>query len=157
VEAIIAILDPVLVILKQLGLNESFWSLFVLFFVTYQLLGNLYFKPFLKLFEQRHKKTVEDRQSAEKLTHQAEAKFEEYRVRMAEERSASKRELETAVEQARKEESTLLSQARDEAKRVTQEAAENVARQRDQLVKQLELDVEILARTISEKLIARKV
>ncbi len=143
--------------IEQLGLDQSLFVLLAIVSVLYFILTPLYFRPFLRLFALRHKRTVEDREAAENMVKQADAKLEEYKKRLSEERQAAKRELDAALEQAKKEEAALLGAARDEARKITHEAAESVAKQRDQLRKQLELDVEVLARNISEKLISRKV
>jgi F-type H+-transporting ATPase subunit b len=143
-------------ILDQLGLNNTFFIEFGIFAVTFLILGNVFFKPFMKLIEARHKKTVEDRESAEKLMAQATSKLEEYKRILAEERLAAKKGYDLALAEARKQEDELLGQARDEAKRITQEALDSVAKQRDHLKKQLEADVEVIAQTISERLLSRK-
>jgi F-type H+-transporting ATPase subunit b len=144
-------------IAQQLGIDSSLFVQLAIIIVVYFLLSAIFFKPFLKLIEARHKKTVEDREAADKLMHQAEAKFEEYKKRLADERTAAKKEYETAIEQARKEEALILAQAREEAKKITHEAADAVAKQHEELRRKLEVDVEGFARTISEKLISRKV
>jgi F-type H+-transporting ATPase subunit b len=143
-------------ILEQLELNWTFFAQFFIFVVLYLVLTPLYFKPFLKLFEARHKRTVEDREAAERLMAQADAKFEEYRRRLTEERMTAKREFDAMVNDARKEEATILNDARNEARKITQEAAESVNQQREHLKKQLEADVDSLAQGISDRLLARK-
>lgn len=143
-------------ILDQLGLDQTFFIQLGVFALLFFILANFYFRPFLKLFEARHKRTVEDREAAEKLMVQAHNRFEEYKNRLAEERLAARKEYESIVAEARNEESTILAQARDEAKRVTQDAAECVSKQRDEIKKQLEGDVEELARNVSEALLVRK-
>ena len=117
----------------------------------------VYFKPFLRLFEARHQKTVADREAAEKLMAQADSKFEEYKLRLAEERQAARKEYEAALVEAKKEESKILAHAREEAKKINLEAAESVALQHDKLKADLEADIEGMARSISEKLLSRKV
>jgi F-type H+-transporting ATPase subunit b len=144
-------------IIEQLGLDQTFFAQLAIIIVLFVVLGQVYFKPALKLFEARHKRTVADREAAEKLMAQAEAKLEEYKNRLAEERANARREYETILAEARKEETVLLAHARDEAKKITQQAAENVSAQRAELKRQLETDVESIAHKISERLLARKV
>jgi len=144
-------------VIEQLGLDQTFFYQFVLFWVVFLLLAQLFFRPFLRLFEARHKKTVEDREAAEKLFAQAEAKFEEYKKRLADARLEAKREHDAMIAQAKKEEAAVLHAAREEAKKITHEAAESIAKQREQLKKSLEGEVDQLARTISERLVSRKV
>ena len=144
-------------ILEQLGLDQTFFFQFAIFAALFFVLSQTYFKPFLKLFEARHKKTVEDREAAERLMLQAQAKLEEYQQRLQNERAAARKEYEQIIANAKQEETRLLTHARDEAKRITQDAIDAIGRQKDELRKQLEVDVESLARNISERLLSRKV
>jgi F-type H+-transporting ATPase subunit b len=144
-------------ILEQLEINESFFTQLAIFAVLFFVLSAVYFKPFMRLFEARQQKTVKDRESAEKLVVQADAKFEEYKARLAQERQIARKEFEAALAEAKKQEAAILAHAREEAKKITQEAAESVAAQRNKLRAELEADVEGMARAISEKLLSRKV
>jgi F-type H+-transporting ATPase subunit b len=143
-------------ILRQLELDYTFWVQFIIFAVVFVILGNVYFKPFLKLFEARHKRTVEDRQAAEKMMAEAQAKFEEYKQQISLERTKTRKEYETLLDQAKREETELLAQARGEAKKITQEASDSISQQRAELKRQLESDVESLAKQISETLLLRR-
>ena len=143
-------------ILEQLGLDRTFFYQFAIFVVLFVLLGNIYFKSFLRLFEARRKRTIEDREAAEKLMTQAQSKFEEYKRRLSEERSLAKQEFDRLLNDAKKEEALLLSNARNEAKKITQAATDSIQQQREQLKSQLAADVDQLAKTISEKLLLRK-
>lgn len=144
-------------VLDQLGIDSSFFIQLVIFAVVFVLLSHLYFKPFLKLFEVRHQRTVEDKEAAEKLVAQAEAKFEEYQRQLQEARMAARTEYEAVLDAAKREEAAILAAAREEAKKITQEAVDSIARQRDQLKKSLEADIERMAQGISEKLLSRKI
>ncbi len=143
-------------IFEQLGLDETFFTQLILIAVLFVVLGPLYFKPFLKLFEARHKSTVADQESAEKLMADAQAKLEEYKRRVSEERASARKEFDALIDQAKKEEAAFLQHAREEAKKITQQAAESVAQQHAELKKKLDLDVESLAHNISETLLLRK-
>ena len=71
------------VILDQLGLDWTFFAQFGIFCVLFTLMGPLVFKPFLKLIEIRHKGTVVEREAAEKMLLQAEAKMKDYELAVA--------------------------------------------------------------------------
>jgi F-type H+-transporting ATPase subunit b len=137
-------------------MDRTFFYELAIFAGLFFVLSKIYFKPFMNLFEIRHKRTVEDREAAEKLLLEAEAKFELYKKKLAEERIAAKREYEAVVGHARKEEHELLNHAREEAKKILQEANDAIHLQHEQLKKQLESDVETLANGISERLLSRK-
>ena len=143
-------------ILEQLGLDQTFFYQLAIFAVLFLILGQFYFKPFLALFEARHKKTVEDREAAERLMSQAEARLEEYKKRLAAERAAARKDVEDILNLAKKEEAALLAHAREEAKKITQEAADSVAAQGQALRKQLEVDVEGMAQSIYENLLSSR-
>lgn|GEM_PF-4938766 len=143
-------------ILQQLELNQSFFVEFFIIAALFSVLGPLFFKPFMNLLAERRKRTVDDREEAAKLMAEAEAKFEEYKKRMADERTKARHEYELLVDQAKKEEALILGGARAEAKKITQEAADSIQKQREALRKQLDADVESLAQQISEKLLSRK-
>ncbi len=142
-------------VLEQLGLDSTFFIQFGIFAALFFILSRSYFRPFLHLFELRHQKTVEDRESAEKLVKQAEQKLTEYTRRLSEERLAIRQEFEKALAEAKKEEASLLAHAREDAKKITQEANDSILKQRDQLKEALNKDVEKLAQEISEKLLSR--
>lgn len=143
--------------MQQLGIDSTFFYQLGVFFVVFLILSTFYFKPFLALFEARHKKTVQDREAAEKMMSDAQKKLEEYKAKLAEERQVAKKQYDFILDQAKKEESAILAHAREEAKKITQDAAEAVSAQRDKLRSQLNDDVEQLAKAISEKLLSRKV
>ncbi|HAR42218.1 MAG TPA: hypothetical protein DCS07_06255 [Bdellovibrionales bacterium] len=144
-------------ILEQLGLDGSFFIQVAVFAVLFFVLTRVYFRPFMKLFDLRHQRIITDRQAAEKLMSEADSKFEDYKNKIAQERAAARRDFESVIQAARADESAILGQARDEAKKITQSTAEAIAGQRDQLKKQLEGDVDVLATAIAEKLLSRKV
>jgi len=144
-------------ILEQLELNRTFITEFVVFIVLFVAMSHLFFKPFLRLFQLRHKRTIEDREAAERMMAEADAQFEEYKKRLHAERLAAKQEYEAIVSAARKEEAALLAHAREEAKKIAQEANDSISKQREMLKKQVEADVETLAGGISERLLSRKI
>jgi F0F1-type ATP synthase membrane subunit b/b' len=144
-------------ILEQLELNRTFLIEFAIFGGLFLILANLFFKPFMRLFEIRHKRTIEDREAAEKMMAEADARFEEYRKRLHDERVRAKQDFEKIIADARRDESEILGHAREEAKKITQEANDSIAKQRESLKKQIEADIESLAAGISERLLSRKV
>ncbi len=144
-------------ILEQLELNQTFFIQLAVIAVLFVVLKRVYFKPFLSLIEMRHKKTVEDREAAERLMEQAQARLDEYKKRLSDERSQARKDFEDILNQAQKEEAAILSHAREEARKITQAAADSATEQSEMLRKQLELEVESMARAVSEKLLSRKV
>lgn len=143
-------------IAEQLELNSTFFYQLVLFAIVFIFLSRVYFRPFLKLIQLRHKRTVEDRKAAEALTQQAQEKMDQYEKRMTEERKKIRAEMELLVTQAKQKESEILSHARDEAKKITQDAMGDMDRQKEALKSKLNAEIETLAAQVSEKLMSRK-
>jgi F0F1-type ATP synthase membrane subunit b/b' len=144
-------------LLSQLGLDNTFFVELAIIAVLFFALSHFYFRPFLKLFEARHKKTVEDREAAVRLSVQAQAKLDEYTRLLMEERLLNKKALDSALAEAKNKEYEFLAEARDEAKKITQEAADSVNQQRENLKKQLQADVDSIAKSISDRLLSREV
>ncbi len=143
-------------IIQQLGLDQSFFVQFGIIALVFTVLGNLFFRPFQKLIDARHQRLVADREAAEKLVAQADAKYEEYKQRLMEERQAARRDFDSLMTAARREEAQILGAARDEARKITQQASESAAQQHQQLKNQLELEVEGLANAVSDNLLVRR-
>lgn len=143
-------------ILEQLGLDQTFFIQFIIFAVIFFIIPNVFFKPFQKLIESRHQKTIADRERAEELVRQANAKLEEFKVRLGEERARARAEYERAMSEVKAEESRILSTAREEAKKITQAALEAIQSQSAALKRSLEADVEGLALQITETLTRRQ-
>ena len=143
-------------LLDQLALDRTFFVELALFAFLFLVLSQVFFKPYLELFEKRHKKTVEDRKSAEELLVQANAKIEEYKKLLQTERQAAREQMAKMVLEARQQESQILNQAREQARQITQEAAESVTAHKKQLRDYLESEVETLAQQVSNQLVSRK-
>jgi F-type H+-transporting ATPase subunit b len=143
-------------ILEQLGIDQTFYVQFAVFTAIFFVIPHVFFRPFQKLIESRHQKTVADRERAEDLVKQANAKLEEFKSRMAEERSRARAEYERVMTEVKAEESRILAEAREEAKKITQSSLEAIQSQSAQLKRSLEADVEGLALQISDMLMRRQ-
>jgi F-type H+-transporting ATPase subunit b len=143
-------------ILQQLGLDSTFYTQLMVFFVLFIFLGQFFFKPFLRLIEERHRRTVQDREAAESMMASAAAKMEEYQAKLHAARVEARGELESVIASAKAEEAKVLTAARDEAKKITQQVSSEIDVERARVRAQLEMDAEALATAISDKLLVRK-
>ena len=143
-------------ILTQLGLDQTFFIQFAIFTAIFIIVPNVFFRPFQKLIEARHEKTVADRERAEELVKQANAKLEEFKSRMSEERSRARAEYERVLAEVKSEEAKIIGSAREEAKKITQAAMESIQSQSTQLKRSLEADAEGLALQIADMLTKRQ-
>jgi len=143
-------------ILQQLGLDSTFYTQLMVFFVLFIFLGQFFFRPFLRLIEERHRRTVQDREAAESMVANAAAKMEEYQAKLHAVRVEARGELEAVIASAKAEESKVLAEAREEAKKITQQVSSEIHAERTRVRAQLEIDAEALATAISDKLLVRK-
>ena len=100
--------------LETFGLNASYFYHFGLFVVLFFVLRKMYFGPFLRLFELRREKTIEDRKAAEQLVQQADEKLKQYQEKMKSARALAKKEYEVQMAKAKEEEARS---SREQAKR----------------------------------------
>ncbi len=142
-------------ILEQLGLDRTFFIEMGIFLVLFLFLSKFYFRPFLALFEARYRKTIGDREKAEKLMRDAQTKMDDYKRTLSDARINARAEYDLALLEAKKLEALELSKAREEAKKITQQTVDQINHQRNELKKQLNQDVENLAQSISERLLSR--
>lgn len=142
-------------IFRQLGIDSSFFVQLGVFIATLMLLSRIFFNPFLRLIENRYKRTTQDREAAQKLMQQAENKLQEYQRLMGEARAEAQKNFEQVLKDARQHETQALHQAREEAKKITQEAAQEAAQEAEKIREKLRADVKTLATELSEKLLLR--
>ena len=143
-------------ILDQLGLDSTFFTEFAIFFVLFAFLSRAYFAPFMKLFKERHERTVSDREAARAMVAQADEKFSEYQQKLAEARAHARAEIEEAVRAGKAEEHAVLNAARDEAKKLTLAAVTEIEAERARLRAAIETDAEGLAKSIVDHLLVKK-
>lgn len=124
-----------------------------MFTALFVLLSRTYFRPFLKLIESRHQRTVLDREAALRMIEEARTKFEEYQNRISEEQALARKAIEAAMDSARKSEAQILSEAREQAKRVMQEAQDSIGKQHAEVSRQLDAQVESLAGMVADRLL----
>jgi len=142
-------------ILEQLGINSTFFVELAVFVILFGFLSRVYFAPFLKLLQERHARTVKDREAARAMLVQAEAKLQEYQGKIADARLRARADMEEAIRKGRAEEQAALTQARDEAKRITQAALAEADAERNRLKAAIETDAEGLAKLIVDQLMVK--
>lgn len=143
-------------ILAQLGLDETFLIQLGVFAIVFLILGNVYFKPFLKLFQIRHERTIKDKEAAEKLTLQAQQKLEDYKNQLSVQKQETMKDFDRVIAEAEAREAEIVAKAWEEAKRITHTTAEKINIERESIRKQIEADIDQLAKQISEKMLSRK-
>lgn len=143
------------VVLHQLELNWTFFAQLGIFFIVFLALSEIFFKPFFRLFENRHAKTVQDRQASEKILKEAEEKLKEYQKILTETRASTRAEFDQIMSEAKAKEAKFLNEAREASKKITQDAAADVVAQKERLKKELSAEVGKLADQIVDRLMVK--
>lgn len=143
-------------IIQQLDLNQTFFFEIGAFFVLFIALSQIYFKPFLKLIQNREERTRGDKESAEKLLAEAQQKLKEYEEQLHVARSSVRKEYDAIIAEAKKIEAETYARAREEAKKITQETLKEISDTRKVLKRDLQADVASMANMISERLLVKK-
>lgn len=142
------------VLLQQLGLNGTFFVEFGIVAIVCIFLSNVFFKPFLYIFELRHKKTIRDQKLADSLMADVLKKWETYRLLIQREKFAILKNYEFALCESRNKQSSLLAEAQMEAKKITSQAVASVMQQRKEISAQLSVEASVLSSGLFEKFLS---
>lgn len=143
-------------IIQQFKINYTLFYQFAIFAITFFVLGPLFFRPYLRLFELRRQRTVEDKLLAEKAQQEAAQKKEEYLRTLNEAKQKARQTYEASLEKTKAEEAKILSDARNEAKTVISEAIEEATKRKGVLLSELQNESESLAAALAERILGRK-
>ncbi len=139
-------------ILSQLGVDQTFLVQFAVIGLLVLVLSNLYFKAFYRLFELRHKRTVEDQKAATEILEQANQKLAEYKKKINEERVRVRAEIDAAVTEAKKAEAEILGNARAQAKQIMTETQAQLEVHGQQIRQQLSAQVPALVAEVIDQM-----
>lgn len=144
-------------IAAQLGIDQSFYVIFVSITILYFVLSLVYLKPYQKLLELRKESIDGAKKQAQSLTAQAEAKFGEYRDRLRSVTDKARDFLRQAEDAARKEESAILGDAGTKAKVSLQNVQSQLDTERKSVVDAVSTEISALAVEVATKVLGRPV
>lgn len=101
---------------RQLGIDASFFTQFVLFLVVFLWLRFVYFSPFLRLIQKREGQSDGLAEGATKLEEESIRLENDYRDRIIAARKRVAAERENVLAEARKEGNELIAKAREQGK-----------------------------------------
>lgn len=142
-------------ILSQLGVDYTFWIKFAVFSMAFILFPRVFFRPYLKLIQDRKNKTEIDLETAKKLDLETETLSESYRSKIFQERTQLKVLQEKTIKEAKEEESKILDEARKSVKTANELTQKKIQEQHEILKKPLEADAEGLAMQVTDSLLKK--
>lgn len=142
-------------IAAQLGIDGTFYYLFLLIVVFYFAISAVFVKPYQRLFELREAKTTGALDEAKELTGKAEQMHEQYLSRMKEVNSKVQQALKKAEEESRTEATKILAAAGETARERVQDTQKELESQRGELLAGLRKESGEIAKEIVTKVLGR--
>lgn len=142
---------------RQLGIDATFFTQFVLFMFVFVWLRIVYFSPFLKLIQKRELQSEGLSEGASKLEEESARLENEYRERIIAARKRVAAEREKVLADARKEGNDLITKARDEGKTKLDQSREQAAKESSAELASLQGQVSGVTALLMEKLTHSKV
>lgn len=142
-------------IAAQLGIDQSFYTIFITIVVLYFLLSAIYLKPYQKLLEHRRKRTEGAKKEAQDLLAKSEKAFSHYKTQLKEANQLAKKYYNEAEEEARKEESKILSKASEKVRSSLKNAQIDLENQKKSVLETLSGEISGFAAEIAAKVLGR--
>lgn len=134
---------------------DIFWTIFN-FTVFVGILSVVFYKPVLKMLDQRREDVANSLEEARRAREEAAQLRQEYDRKLAETQREAQALLERAEARAKEERDQLLAQARAEAEAVISKARETIERERDQAIAALRAEAADLAIYAAERIINKE-
>jgi F-type H+-transporting ATPase subunit b len=142
---------------RQLGIDASFFSQFLIFIFVFLWLRAVFFRPYLELIQRRQGQSEGLSDQASKLEEEASRAELEYADALKKARNRAAAERERLVADARKEANTSVDSSRREAKVRLDQARETAAKNFESDLAGLKTQVGSVASLLVEKLTKTKV
>ena len=146
-------MSQVIEILRSLGIDSTVYFQFAIFFIAYFVMSNVVFKPYLKAYDERMRRTVGGQEEAESLLDQAKEKEEKYKKEAKKLNTEIKEIFNGANLKAKKEVEEILSEARKEADEQLEQARNDLDRSVDEARKEMKSHIPTISENIQKKFV----
>lgn len=151
------VMEKIIQVAGQLGLDDSVYYLFVLILVFHFALSITFARPFQKLLHKRKELIFGQKESATDLANKAQEKLDEYKQKLKNIHEASKKEMKELEERARAEEAKILGGTATKAKELIQNSLLTLEEDKKVTKKVLAGEINQLAKDIAAKVLGRPV
>jgi F0F1-type ATP synthase membrane subunit b/b' len=148
-------MDAVLNILISLGLNKTVIPQFFIFIVTFIFLNLLVFKPYLKAYQERRKRTVGSNDVAKELMAMIENRESQYSKEAKEINGKIKTIFDEKKSQATKEGNAIIAQAQTQAQDQLNQGKKELSDVYSKAKEQIKTYIPDLSQTIKQRLFDR--
>ncbi len=139
-------------LLAALGVNETFWIHLGCFLVSYVALTQLVFKPYLRAFAEREKRTVGNEETAVRLVQEASDLHGQYEQKAKAINSQIKAAFDSSRSDAQRDYDKLIQSTRGEVGELLKRSRESLARELQNARKAIITDIPAVSQAIASKL-----
>jgi F-type H+-transporting ATPase subunit b len=141
----------------MISLDYSVVYQIILFLVLWVVLSKILFQPYLRLLEERERKTTGAQHDSLDLEHEGARLRAQYEEKIAQAQAAGYATKETILQEARRERERIVTEARDEAMKLLQGVRLEVESQMQKERQLAATEAGIVAQEMVNKILGRKV
>ncbi len=146
-------MSQVIEILTSLGINQTVFMQFGVFFVAYIAMSRIAFKPYLEKHNERLRRTVGSQEEAESLISLAEEREAAYKLEARKLNSEIRSIFSNASSRAKQESETLLREAQELAEKEAQKAQKQLEQAIKETREELERHIPEISTNIQNKFV----
>src|SRR5688572_3748488 len=141
----------------MISLDYSVVYQIILFLVLWIILRKILFQPYLRLLEERERKTTGAQHDSLELEHESARLRAQYEEKIAQAKAAGYASKEAILQEVRRERERILTQAREEAMKLLEGMRREVESQMQKERQLAAVEARIIAQEMVSKILGRKV
>ena len=141
----------------MIELNWTFFVQVLNFLVLMFILNKILYKPILKVLDERDERIVGGREKAKELISDSDTILSSYNGKLQVAKIEALGTKNTARKEASDEANVIIAEARGKAEGIISQVQQDMAREIERVKKELEPEVGIMAATIAQQILGRKV
>lgn len=141
----------------MIELNWTFFVQVLNFLVLMFILNKILYKPILKVLDERDERIVGGREKAKELISESDTILSSYNGKLQVAKIEALGTKNTARKEASDEANVIIAEARGKAEGIISQVQQDMAREIERVKKELEPEVGIMAATIAQQILGRKV
>ena len=141
----------------MIELNWTFFVQVLNFLVLMFILNKILYKPILKVLDERDERIVGGREKAKELISESDTILSSYNGKLQVAKIEALGTKNTARKEASDEANVIIAEARGKAEGIISKVQQDMAREIERVKKELEPEVGIMAATIAQQILGRKV
>ena len=151
-----AIGKEILVILLMLGVNETFYYQLAIFMVTYAFLYFVVFKPYLRMFQERERRTIGNKNLAGKIAEEVQEMELDYQAKARKLSAKYKDVYDRHRLEAVSESNKLVEEARLQSKQTLEKAKKDIQESLSSIKKDLSSEAPHISKVIVKQVLGRE-